>query len=78
MPPLRFTSINFLPVSATTAQLLHNYSAQPMSKERRIPAFFLLHGFFSKFDTRCFVGWVTGGKDLPSDAELLLNAYALG
>ena len=49
-----------------------------MSKERRIPAFFLLHGFFSKFDTRCFVEPVTGGEDLPSDAEILLNAYALG
>jgi hypothetical protein len=49
-----------------------------MSKERRIPAFFLLHGFFSKFDTRCFVGPVTGGEDLPCDAELLLNAYTLG
>jgi hypothetical protein len=31
-----------------------------MSKERRIPAFFRLHGCFSKFDTRCFVGRVTG------------------
>jgi len=57
---------------------LRNDCAQPMSKERRIPAFFLLHGFFSKFDTRCFVGPVTGGEDLPSDAELLLNAYTLG
>lgn len=46
-----------------------NYRAQPMSKERRIPAFFRLRLCFSKFDTRWIVVWVTGdGISLVSGA----------
>ena len=51
-----------------------NYRAQPMSKERRIPAFFRLRVCFSKFDTRWIVGRVTGVEENLDRLRLLRTA----